>query len=135
MNHFAVSLKHKILYINYENEVKVLVVQSCSTLFDPKEGSPPGSSIDGVLHTPVLRCPGSRSTASASPSYRREPTASEGRGHVRAQTPCMPRVESSSPDPHLSHQHRPLLPKVGGGQVGRPKPQLPCLENGYMTLT
>ena len=58
MNHFVVSLKHKILYINYENEVKVLVAQSCSTLFDPKEGSPPGSSIDGVLQVRITHWSG-----------------------------------------------------------------------------
>ena len=29
-------------------KVKVLVIQSCLTLFDPMDGSPPGSSVHGI---------------------------------------------------------------------------------------
>ena len=58
VNHFVVSLKHKILYIIYENEVKMLVAQSCSTLFDPKDGSPPGSSSDGILQVRITHWSG-----------------------------------------------------------------------------
>ena len=58
VNHFVLSLKHKILYINYENEVKVLVAQSSSTLFDPKDSSPPGSSSDGILQVRITHWSG-----------------------------------------------------------------------------
>ena len=58
MNHFVVSLKHKILYINYEDEVKVLVAQSCATLFDPKDGSLPDSCIDGILEVRITHWSG-----------------------------------------------------------------------------
>ena len=58
MNHFVVYLKHKMLYINYENEVKALVAQSFSTLFDPMDCSPPGSSIDGILQVRITHWSG-----------------------------------------------------------------------------
>ena len=34
--------------------INVLVAQSCLTLFDPLEYSPPGSSIHGILHSRLL---------------------------------------------------------------------------------
>ena len=34
--------------------MKVLVVQSCLTLFDPGECSPPGSSVHGILQARTL---------------------------------------------------------------------------------
>ena len=37
-----------------ENEVKVLVTQSCLTLFDSMDYSPPGSSAHGILQTGIL---------------------------------------------------------------------------------
>ena len=37
------------LYSN-KMDVCVLVVQSCPTLCDPMDYSPPGSSVDGILH-------------------------------------------------------------------------------------
>ena len=36
-------------------EVKVLVTQSCLTLCDPMDYSPPGSSVHGVLQVRILR--------------------------------------------------------------------------------
>ena len=35
-------------------EVKVLVVQSCLTLCEPVDCSPPGSSVHGILQTSML---------------------------------------------------------------------------------
>ena len=40
--------------ISCHEKVKALVVQSCPTLFDPMDCSPPGSSIRGILHTKIL---------------------------------------------------------------------------------
>ena len=37
-----------------ENEVKVLVIQSCPTLGDPKDGSSPGSSVYGISQARIL---------------------------------------------------------------------------------
>ena len=37
-----------------ESEVKVLVAQSCQTLCDPMDCSPPGSSVHGILQARVL---------------------------------------------------------------------------------
>ena len=54
VNHFVVSLKHKILYIIYENEEKVLVAQWYPTLCDPMDCSLPGSSVCGILQTRIL---------------------------------------------------------------------------------
>ena len=38
----------------YENEVKVLVTQSCPTLCDPMNCSLPGSSVQGILQARIL---------------------------------------------------------------------------------
>ena len=35
-------------------KVKVLVSQSCLTLFDPMDCSPPGSSVHGILQARIL---------------------------------------------------------------------------------
>ena len=40
--------------IQKENEKKVLVAQSCPTLCDPMDCSPPGSSVHGILQERVL---------------------------------------------------------------------------------
>ena len=37
-------------------KVRVLVAQSCLTLFDPVDCSPPGSSVHGILQTRILGC-------------------------------------------------------------------------------
>ena len=37
-----------------ENEVKVLVAQSCLILCDPMDNSPPGSSAHGILQARIL---------------------------------------------------------------------------------
>ena len=37
-----------------ESEVKVLVAQSCPTLCDPLDCSPPGSSVHGILQARIL---------------------------------------------------------------------------------
>ena len=37
-----------------KREVKVLAPQSCPTLFDPMDCSPPGSSVHGVLQARIL---------------------------------------------------------------------------------
>ena len=34
--------------------MKVLITQSCLTLFDPMDCSPPGSSVHGILQTRIL---------------------------------------------------------------------------------
>ena len=36
-------------------KVKVLVVQSCPTLFNPMDCSPPGSSVHGILQARILK--------------------------------------------------------------------------------
>lgn len=41
-----------------EDEVKVLVAQSCATLFDPKDGSLPDSCIDGILEVRITHWSG-----------------------------------------------------------------------------
>ena len=35
-------------------KVKVLVAQTCLTLFDPLDPSPPGSSVHGILQARIL---------------------------------------------------------------------------------
>ena len=42
--------------VNIEGElkVKVLFAQSCPTLWDPIDYSPPGSSVHGILQTRIL---------------------------------------------------------------------------------
>jgi len=41
--------------INFPNLLKtVLVTQSCPTLCDPKDCSPPGSSVHGILQARIL---------------------------------------------------------------------------------
>ena len=37
-------------------KVKVLVTQSCPTLCDPIDCSPPGSSVHGILQAKILEC-------------------------------------------------------------------------------
>ena len=37
-----------------ESEVKVLVSQLCPTLCNPMDGSPPGSSVHGILQARIL---------------------------------------------------------------------------------
>ena len=41
--------------LNYEKEVKVLAVQSCPTLCNPMDCSPPGSSVHGILQVRILQ--------------------------------------------------------------------------------
>ena len=38
-------------------KVKVLVTQSCPTLCDPMDCSPPGSSVHGILWARIWQCP------------------------------------------------------------------------------
>ena len=38
----------------WSRKVKVLVAQSCLTLWDPMDCSPPGSSVHGILQTRIL---------------------------------------------------------------------------------
>ena len=38
----------------YESQVKVLVSQSCSTLCDPMDCNPPGSSVHGIFYARIL---------------------------------------------------------------------------------
>ena len=42
------------LFCVYEVKLKVLVIQSCPTLWDPVDCSPPGSSIHGILQVRIL---------------------------------------------------------------------------------
>ena len=51
---------HTIVFISHANKVLLQIllaaaksIQSCLTLCDPIDGSPPGSAIPGILHTPV----------------------------------------------------------------------------------
>jgi len=41
-------------WLMYPEKVKVLVTQSCPTLHDPMNRSPPGSSVHGILHAGIL---------------------------------------------------------------------------------
>ena len=47
-------------WIKITNDVSVfcvcLVTQSCPTLWDPKDCSPPGSSVHGILQARILEC-------------------------------------------------------------------------------
>ena len=36
-------------------KVKVLVIQSCPTLWDPTDCGPPGSSIHGILQAKIMK--------------------------------------------------------------------------------
>ena len=47
-------LKFFYLFILYWKKVKVLVTQSCLTLCDPTDCSPPGSSVHGILQARIL---------------------------------------------------------------------------------
>ena len=58
-SNFSVSLtgkKPKLSYSqsNYHSKFKVLVAQSCPTLCDPMDCSPPGSSVHGILQARIL---------------------------------------------------------------------------------
>ena len=46
-----------LLVVDFIYEVKVLVAQSCPTLCDPMDCSPPGSSVHGILHEVQSRLP------------------------------------------------------------------------------
>ena len=53
-------ISHIFVSLHYESEVKVLVAQSCLTLCDPMDCSPPGSSVHGILQARILEwlpCP------------------------------------------------------------------------------
>ena len=43
-----------VLYKHSESESEIEVAQSCPTLCDPMDCSPPGSSVHGILHARVL---------------------------------------------------------------------------------
>ena len=47
---WLLSLKFKAV----ESEKKVLVLQTCPTLWDPMDCSPPGSSVHGILQARIL---------------------------------------------------------------------------------
>ena len=53
VSHFLCSYHPNIL-LNLMKSVKVLVVQSCLTLCDPMDCSPPGSFVHGILQTRTL---------------------------------------------------------------------------------
>ena len=44
----------KIHWLSGKRKVKVLVAQSCSTVCDPMDCSPPGSSVHGILQASIL---------------------------------------------------------------------------------
>ena len=46
--------KYALIYITMK-EKKVLVAQSCPTLCDPMDGSPPSSSLHGILQARILK--------------------------------------------------------------------------------
>ena len=50
-----------------ESEVNVLVAQSYPTLCDPMDGSPPGSSIHGILQARILEPVAISSSKGSSP--------------------------------------------------------------------
>ena len=55
----AIAFSDILIYIHtyiciYMHEVKVLVAQSCPTLQDPMDSSPPGSSVHGILLARIL---------------------------------------------------------------------------------
>ena len=61
--HFCLSLKEICISLQWANsqsradkmeKVKVLVAQSCLTLCDPMDCSPPGSSVQGILQARIL---------------------------------------------------------------------------------
>ena len=53
VNHFLCS-NHPNILINLIKSVKVLVGQSCLTLCNPMDSSPPGSSVHGILQAAIL---------------------------------------------------------------------------------
>ena len=44
----------RVLGLNVSLKVKVLVSQSCLTLCEPMDGSPPGSSVHGISQARIL---------------------------------------------------------------------------------
>ena len=48
------DFKVVLSFLIYEVKVKVLVAQSCLTLCDPMDCSPPGSSVPGILQARIL---------------------------------------------------------------------------------
>ena len=63
--------------------VVVLVVQSCTTLCNPMDCSPPGSSVHGILQARILECPASEVRGGDERSY----PESEVRGGGREELP------------------------------------------------
>ena len=49
-----VVLTKRNILLPYDLDVKVLVIQSCLTLCDPMDCSPPGSSVHGVSQARIL---------------------------------------------------------------------------------
>ena len=47
-------LNNKVLLYSKKSKVKVLVAQSCPTLCDPMNCSPPGSFVHGILQARIL---------------------------------------------------------------------------------
>ena len=48
------SCQHSELAFNFDSGQSVLVTQSCLTLCDPKDYSPPGSSVHGISQARML---------------------------------------------------------------------------------
>ena len=50
--YFSIAFSQALLI--YESQVKVLVSQSCTTLCDPMDCNPPGSSVHGISQAKIL---------------------------------------------------------------------------------
>ena len=55
LTYFSTNFKFT-LYFNEYWKWKVLVTQSCPTLYDPMDCSPPSSSVHGILQARILEC-------------------------------------------------------------------------------
>ena len=53
LEYYLALLNSRVVYYYYL-KVKVLVIQSCLTLWDPMDCSPPGSSVHGILQERIL---------------------------------------------------------------------------------
>ena len=75
-HHLSSTLQVKVFYTSEQQgtiaalleilpikSMKVLIAQSCPTLCDPLDCSPPGSSVHGILQATVLAMPSSRGSS------------------------------------------------------------------------
>ena len=120
MGLLAMSPFHKGKRLPERLCVCVLVAQSCPTLCDPLDCSPPGSSVHGIFQVTVLFLKVFPATKPSKPSSPNSPITSASVSHSHPQTLCLefPHVYPSLSVRNMSiHTPRLSVPKVWGADL------------------